>query len=99
MLPFWSKSNITTSASTTIATPDTMDVTTPTNERPGPVLEQDAGLMPDLPVPSLVASDESSPELPPIVSPGLEDKPFDLNAVSRLPECWGHRGASANFRE
>ncbi|EJT46649.1 hypothetical protein A1Q1_04826 [Trichosporon asahii var. asahii CBS 2479] len=76
-----------------------MDVTTPTNERPGPVLEEQDGLMPDLPVPSLVASDESSPELPPIVSPGLEDKPFDLNAAPRLPECWGHRGASANFPE
>ena len=105
MLPFWSKSSTTTSTtastsvSETIIAPDTMDVTTPTNERPGPVLEEQDGLMPDLPVPSLVASDESSPELPPIVSPGLEDKPFDLNADPRLPECWGHRGASANFRE
>lgn len=77
-----------------------MDVTTPTNERPGPfpTQEQD-GLMPDLPVPSLVASEESSPELDPIVSPGLEEQPFDLNAAPRMPECWGHRGASANFRE
>lgn len=82
-----------------------MDVTTPTNERPGPFLQPPAeqqeqdGLMPDLPVPSLVASEESSPELPPIVSPSLEDQPFDLAAAPRLPECWGHRGASANFRE
>lgn len=105
MLSLWSKSSTTISINnpTTTIAPGTMDVTTPTNERPGALLEQ-AGqeeLMPDLPVPSLVASasEESSPELPPIVSPSLEDQAFNLNAAPRMPECWGHRGASANFRE
>lgn len=77
-----------------------MDATTPTLKHPEPRLQQheDDGLMPDLPVPSLVDSDES-PDLPPIVSPGLDENPFDLTASPRLPECWGHRGASANFRK
>lgn len=79
-----------------------MDATTPTMEHPEPFRrehQQLDGLMPDLPVPALVATDEDSPELPPIVSPGLDDGPFDLGAAPRLPECWGHRGASANFPE
>ncbi|GMK56672.1 hypothetical protein CspeluHIS016_0305120 [Cutaneotrichosporon spelunceum] len=55
--------------------------------------------------PTLAPATDLSPVLSEIVSPHLDeaDKGFELDApvvrLEPLPECWGHRGASASFPE
>ncbi|BEJ13668.1 hypothetical protein CspHIS471_0308420 [Cutaneotrichosporon sp. HIS471] len=55
--------------------------------------------------PTLAPATDVSPVLSEIVSPHLEeaDKGFELDVpivkLDSLPECWGHRGASASFPE
>lgn len=50
--------------------------------------------------PSLAPASDPSPVFEELLSPSIEaaDKAFELDAPS-LPECWGHRGASASFPE
>lgn len=59
-----------------------------------------------LPTPELLASSGPSPALQRLRTPDEELPAFDLGvsaledkAQSRLPECWGHRGASASYRK
>jgi phosphatidylglycerol phospholipase C len=55
--------------------------------------------------PALAPASDPSPVLSELISPALEeaDKGFELDApvvkLDPLPECWGHRGASASFPE
>lgn len=55
--------------------------------------------------PALTPASDPSPVLSELISPALDDadKGFDLDApvvkLNPLPECWGHRGASASFPE
>lgn len=55
--------------------------------------------------PQLAPASDPSPLFEELLSPSIDDadKGFDLDApvtkLQPLPECWGHRGASASFPE
>jgi phosphatidylglycerol phospholipase C len=73
---------------------------------PPPAPEAAAALPLDtalLATPPLVATTHPSPLLEALVSPSLDAADKDSFSLApakfRMPECWGHRGASASFPE